>query len=132
MKVGIIALTLTLAVATGVAQNEKGNPERGRYLAESVAMCVQCHSPREADGTLVRTKLYDGAAIPVGKPNQLKQWADFAPRIAGLPQYSEQQLITLLTTGIGRDGKLLRAPMPTFKMTRQDAADVAAFLKGQR
>lgn len=131
MKAGFLALFVSFACATVFAQ-EKGNPERGKYLSESVAMCVQCHSPREADGTLIRSKLYDGAAIPVGKPNQLKQWADFAPRIAGLPQYSEQQLVTLLTTGIGRDGKMLRAPMPTFKMSRQDAADVAAYLKGLR
>lgn len=132
MKVGVIVLISSLAVAASLAQTEKGNPDRGRYLAENVAMCIQCHSPREADGTLLRTKLYDGAAIPVGKPNQLRQWADFAPRIAGLPQYTEQQMITLLTTGIGREGKALRAPMPTFKMTRQDAADVAAFLKALR
>src|SRR5262250_32718 len=27
--------------------------ERGRYLANDVAMCVQCHSPRDENGALI-------------------------------------------------------------------------------
>jgi mono/diheme cytochrome c family protein len=147
MRAMLLGLVVSLAPALSVAQEKsaalgvKANPDHGRYLAENVAMCIQCHTPREANGTLIHSKLYEGAAIPVAKPVQWNRlgnrlgntlgntWAEFAPRIAGLPQYSEEQFITLLTTGIGREGKPLRAPMPTFTLTRQDAGDIAAYLK---
>ena len=135
MRVVAVALVMC-GVAVGFGQQEKsaniptrGDAAHGRYLAENVAMCVQCHTPREANGELIRTRAFAGAAVPVNRPSQFLVWAEFAPRIAGLPQYSEDQMLTLLMTGVGREGKPLRAPMPTFKMTRQDAEDIVAFLK---
>ena len=132
-----VKTSLYLALSVAAFGQQKTTPgstpstriEHGKYIAENVAMCVQCHSPREATGELVRSKLFEGAPIPVDKPSQLSVWADYAPRIAGLPQYTEDQMVKLLTTGIGREGKPLRAPMPTFKMTLQDAADVVTYLK---
>lgn len=107
----------------------KPNLENGKYITERVAMCVQCHTPREANGDLIGSKLFEGAAIPVERPSQFRLWAEFAPRIAGLPQYSTEQFIRLVTTGIGKEGKPLRSPMPTFKLSIQDAQDVEAFLR---
>lgn len=132
-----VLVVTCIALFTGVAESQTKpdravSSERGGYLANNVALCVQCHSPRTDRGDLIASRLFDGAPIPVPKPNQLNVWAEFAPRIAGLPQYTEEQLIVLLTAGIGRDGKPLRAPMPTFKMSWQDAADVAAYLKSLR
>lgn len=133
---GLIGVVVcSIVVATCVAQQKTivtaagKNEERGRYFVENVAMCVQCHSPRDASGDLIRSQVFGGAAIPVGRPSQIASWSEFAPRIAGLPQYTEEQMVRLLTTGIGREGKSLRSPMPTFKMTTQDAGDVAAYLK---
>jgi cytochrome c553 len=135
-------LTITLVFAFTIASTAQqtktdatkndANVERGKYISENVAMCIQCHSPRAATGELIRTKLFNGAPIPVGKPSQLNVWAEYAPRIAGLPQYSEEQLVKLLTTGIGKEGKPLRSPMPTFKLSLQDARDVAAYLQAIR
>lgn len=126
---------LTVSCALAQPKNaaaSSGNAERGRYLAHDVAMCIQCHTPRGPEGQLLSDRAFEGAPIPVGKPAQWNVWAEFAPRIAGLPQYTEEQMLTLLTTGIGREGKPLRAPMPTFRMSRQDALDVAAYLKSLR
>lgn len=117
---------------TGFSQQKKGSVERGKYLAENVAMCVQCHTPRDASGSLIWSKLYDGAPVPVQRPGWQNSWAEFAPRIAGLPQYSDEQMMILLTAGIGREGKPLRSPMPTFHMTREDAEDLSAFLKAMK
>lgn len=117
------------AARTGVA---RGDVQRGRYIANDLAMCVQCHTPRGTDGQLLLDRAFGGAPIPATKPAPWGTWAEFAPRIAGLPQYSTEQMITLLTTGIGREGKPLRAPMPPFKMNRQDAEDVTAYLKSLR
>ena len=52
------------------------------------------------------------------------------PRNKGLPGYDDALALRLLTEGsIGRKGEQLRAPMPRFHMTRQDAADVIAFMR---
>jgi mono/diheme cytochrome c family protein len=130
----LIVLCLVVA-SVSFAQKKAEEPkrslsvERGKYLVENIANCTQCHTPRESSGDLIRAKLFDGAAVPVGKPSWANTWAEFAPRIAGLPQYSDEQAVKLLSTGIGREGKPLRAPMPVFRMTQQDAQDVVMYLK---
>ena len=106
-----------------------GNIAHGRYLAERVAMCVECHSGRDAQGNIIESELFLGGPIPVAPPWP-NDWANRAPRNRGLPGYTDQQAMRLLTDGaIGRDGKQLRPPMPRFRMTAQDAADVIAFLR---
>lgn len=106
-----------------------GNIAHGQYLAEHVAMCVECHSGRDAQGNIVESELFLGGAIPFAPPWP-NDWANRAPRNRGLPGYTDEQAIRLLTQGaIARDGRQLRAPMPRFRMTPQDAADVIAFLR---
>jgi mono/diheme cytochrome c family protein len=106
-----------------------GNSEHGRYLVEQVAMCGQCHSPRNDNGEIIREQWLRGAPIPVQNPYIYQAWAEFAPRIAGLPQYTDEQALTLFTTGIARTGKELRRPMPPFRMSEEDAKDVIAYLR---
>jgi mono/diheme cytochrome c family protein len=106
-----------------------GNAAHGRYLVESVAMCVECHSGRDARGNIIDTQRYMGGSIPFAPPWP-NDWAMRAPRNKGLPGYDDALALRLLTEGsIGRKGEQLRAPMPRFHMTRQDAADVIAFMR---
>jgi hypothetical protein len=106
-----------------------GNIAHGRYLAEHVAMCIECHSGRDAQGNIIESELFLGGPIPFAPPWP-NDWANRAPRNRGLPGYTDEQALRLLTEGaIGRDGKQLRPPMPRFRMTTQDAADVIAFLR---
>jgi len=106
-----------------------GNIAHGRYLAERVAMCIECHSRRDAQGNIIQSEAFLGGPIPVAPPGAT-DWANRAPRNRGLPGYTDEQALRLLTEGaIGRDGKQLRLPMPRFRMTTQDAADVIAFLR---
>jgi mono/diheme cytochrome c family protein len=108
-----------------------GNAEHGRYLAEHVAMCVECHSGRDDRGNIIESEKYLGGAIPFSPPWP-NDWATRAPRNKGLPGYTDSQALRLLTEGaIGRDGVQLRPPMPRFRMTPQDAADVIAFLRSE-
>lgn len=110
-------------------QKFSGNVEHGRYLAERVAMCVECHSGRDGAGNIVDSERFMGAPVPVKSPWK-EEWAIRAPRNRGLPGYTEEEGIRLLTEGaIARDGRQLRLPMPRFRMTKQDAADVVAYLK---
>ena len=107
-----------------------GNVEHGRYLVEKVAMCVECHSPRDAQGNIIDSRRYLGAPVPF-RPPWPNDWAIWAPRNKGLTGYEDDALaMRLLTQGsIGRDGTPLRSPMPKFYMTPEDARDVIAFMR---
>jgi hypothetical protein len=110
----------------GAAQ---GHIEHGRYIVERVVMCAECHSTRDEQGQIVPDTRFMGGPVPV-RPPWPNDWAIRAPRIAGLPGYTEELGIRLLTQGaISRTGAPLRRPMPPFHMTAQDAADVVAYLK---
>ncbi len=109
-----------------------GDVARGRYIANSVAMCVQCHTPRNADGTLDETRLFQGAAIPVESPFHGQEWAFQAPAIAGLAGFNTEDEFSLLTTGHRRDGHVPKPPMPPFRLSPDDARAVIAYLRSLR
>ncbi len=107
----------------------RGDVERGRYLVENVSMCGECHSTRDAAGTIVAHLRFMGGPMPVTAPRAL-DFPLYIPRIAGLPGYTDDQAVRLLTEGaIKRDGTQLRPPMPRFRMTPDDAAAVIAYLR---
>jgi mono/diheme cytochrome c family protein len=109
-----------------------GDIARGRYIVESVAMCGECHSSRDGQGTIIPSTRFMGGPIPV-MPPWPNTWANRAPRIAGLPGYTDDLAVRLLTKGaISRDGYPLRLPMPRFTMTREDALAVATYLRSQQ
>jgi mono/diheme cytochrome c family protein len=104
--------------------------EHGRYIVERVSMCFECHTPRDERGGLQRNDWLLGAPIPVSPPRfDEANWAIRAPRIAGMPGYTEPEGIRLLTRGIGRTGKHLRPPMPPFRFSETDARAIVAYLK---
>jgi mono/diheme cytochrome c family protein len=102
---------------------------RGEYLVSHVAMCVQCHTPRDAKGELDRTRLFRGAPIPLRSPFPNRSWALAAPAIAGLPGWSSEDAGVLLTTGRRPMGYTPKPPMPPFRLSREDADAVIAFLR---
>ena len=103
---------------------------RGKYLVESVAMCVQCHTPRSQTGELLETRYLQGGPVPVSAPPNFRiEWAYKAPAIAGLPGYTIQDGIKLLMEGVTPDGRTPKAPMPKFRLSRSDAEAVVSYLK---
>src|ERR1700751_1330813 len=102
---------------------------RGKYLVEDVAMCGMCHTPRDSSGNLDRSRWLEGAPLWLQPSVPIADWPLQAPRIAGSPPGSDAELVTLLTTGIWKTGQPLRSPMPQFRMTRQDATAVVAYLR---
>ena len=106
-----------------------GNLEHGRYLVERVVMCYECHSARDASGNIVPGTRFKGGPMPM-RPPWPANWPETIPRIAGLPGYTDELAMRLLTQGaVKRDGTLLRRPMPAFRMSPQDAADVIAYIR---
>jgi mono/diheme cytochrome c family protein len=106
--------------------------ERGRYVAQQVAMCVQCHSPRNERGELQQASLFDGGPIPFKSPFPGQNWAFAAPRIAGLPGWDANEVVKLLRTGRDSTGWSPRPPMPPFRLSEEDAKAVVAYLKSLR
>jgi mono/diheme cytochrome c family protein len=98
--------------------------ERGKYIVEEVAKCVNCHTPRDANGEIDRTQELKGAPVFFQPAQHVADWPQICPRLRGTPPGTDEEMITLLTTG-----KPLRDPMPKFHMTREDAAAVVAYLK---
>ena len=136
MKIWLAASTAFLAIAFANHAREQetisGNANHGAYLVERALMCIQCHSPREQKGNLIPSQLFMGAPIPVTPPAWATNWALLAPRIAGLPAYTEEDALRLLARGIARTGAPPRSPMPPFRLSDQDAHDIYAFLMSLR
>jgi mono/diheme cytochrome c family protein len=130
----LAALTLLLVTASAQQTTKAPNADaadvaHGKYLVEDVAMCVQCHTPRNGDGTLDRSRLLQGAPVIWAPANGDPNWPLTAPRIGGTPPASDADMIKLLTTGIWTNGQPLRLPMMPFRMNESDAKAVVAYLK---
>jgi hypothetical protein len=96
---------------------------------EGVAMCGMCHTPRTDSGELDTSHSLDGASVWLLPAHPTENWPLKAPRIAGTPPASDEDMIRLLTTGVWTDGSHLRPPMPQFRMSREDAGAVVAYLR---
>jgi mono/diheme cytochrome c family protein len=124
------AAAAILAPVRGESAAGDASVERGKYLVERVAMCGECHTPRDQNGRLIRSEFLRGAPVPVkAPPYPNMKWAIKAPAIAGLPGYSKEQGARLLTEGISAAGRLPDPPMPRFRLTAADADAVVAYLK---
>ena len=133
------ALTLAEPGRTASAQDQAQSAakdtaaliKRGEYLANGVAMCVICHSPKGEDGLPIKGREFEGGIIPA-KPtlSGMNSWAEQAPALRTLAYGAEADIIELLQTGVWpRDGKPLRLPMPPFSMSEEDARAIVLYLQ---
>lgn len=128
----VVVLPATMLTGTRVSATQ-GDVARGDYIVHSVAMCVQCHTPRTHDGTLLMDQQFQGAPMPVKSPYALRPFAFAAPHIAGLPGgWTEDAFVHFLMTGDPGDRPKPQPPMPPFRMSEADARAVAAYLKSLR
>jgi mono/diheme cytochrome c family protein len=111
---------------------------RGDYLVNHVAACVDCHTPRNPDGTPDMTKFM------AGSPN----FADLAPtddtkgaihaknltpdNATGLGTWTDAEIKKAFLDGIDKDGNVLVPVMPYFvfhNMSAEDADAIVAYLR---
>jgi len=92
-------------------------------------MCGQCHTPRDSNGNLDRSRWLQGGPVRWVPAEVGPDWPLIAPRIGGTPPANDADMIKLLTTGIWTTGKPLRFPMMPFRMTEADAKAVVAYLR---
>ena len=100
---------------------------RGRYLAEALAHCGECHTPRNALGGLKRGAWLAGAADPSGKGH--------IPNITpGKLDWSEEDIVAYLTSGFTPEfdsvgGHMVRVVENMARLPESDRAAIAAYLK---
>jgi len=120
---------IVLPLAGGAATPDNEQIAHGKYLVEQVAKCDDCHSPHDAKGQVVVGKDLAGTKLDFQPIHPVPGWATAAPPIAGLPGLTPSQVTHLLTAGIREDGKPPAPPMPSYHMSRADAAAIVAYLK---
>ena len=132
--------TLLLAAVSALSLSGKGSSdptatspvqselERGEYIVHHVAMCVQCHSPRDKSGKLRSDRLLMGGQVPFKTPWK-DRWAELAPNLKQLLGYTDEEAMQLLTEGLKRNGQAPRGPMPPFRLNEADAKAVIAYLR---
>lgn len=125
---GLLLLATSCGPAARVAAMPLADAERGRYLVEHVGLCTDCHNPRNEKGEFVKERWLQGAPIPF-TPTVPMPWAPVSAPIAGLPTLDDEAAVHFLRTGELPGGRLVRPPMPPYRMNEQDARDVVAHLR---
>ncbi len=126
----IMALGQSKSAPARAKTSNGGAEARGKYIVEGVARCGQCHTPQDAEGVPDKAQWLRGAPVPWSPSKPDPNWPLTAPRIGGTPlPASDDDMVKLLTTGIWTNGEHLRPPMPQFRMNREDAEAVVAYLK---
>jgi mono/diheme cytochrome c family protein len=100
---------------------------RGRYLAEAVSHCAECHSPRDMLGGIKSAGRYAGGQDPEG--------VGYDPNIApaGIGHWSRQDLIRVLTDGMTPDLRIVGGSMRsvvanTAQLPETDRAAIAEYI----
>ncbi|MCC7034547.1 MAG: cytochrome C [Acidobacteria bacterium] len=106
--------------------------ERGRYLAEHVAVCVDCHSER--DWSKFAGPIKPGTHGKGGETFS-RETGDvpgtiFASNItpAAIGSWTDGELMHAVTTGVARDGRAMFPIMPYLNYGRAAADDIQAIL----
>lgn len=101
--------------------------ERGRYIAEAMAHCTECHTPRNVLGGLQTAKWLGGAPNPSGEGK--------IPNItSGKLTWSEADIVEYLTTGFTPEfdsvgGHMVHVVENMARLRESDRQAVAAYLK---
>ena len=136
-KLGIMVLTAVVLLALVNTKFSFAEPPaaaaakiaRGKYLVQSVSMCGDCHSPHNEKGEPIPGKELRGATLPFKPLTPMPIWADKAPNIAGLRGWEDADAVKFLMTGLAYNDLPARPPMPQYKMNKEDAEAVVAYLK---
>ena len=106
----------------------------GKYLAEEVAKCADCHTPSGADGKLDQAKYMKGKVMEVQPIETIEHWHKTAPDITPSGRLwtrwgGAEAMKKYLMTGLTPSGRPAGPPMPTYKLKEADAAAIVAFLQ---
>jgi mono/diheme cytochrome c family protein len=111
------------------ATPQQGEVDRGRYLVDNVAMCSECHTPRNENGEIDTVRYLQGAPIWITPVHPTPNWANRAPALSGLEGFTDDQVETVLEKGVGPNGLTIQPPMHIYHMNHGDAQAIVAYLR---
>lgn len=124
--------TFALFVASLAFPGEK-EIAYGKYLAEEVAKCQDCHTPKSATGELDKTKWLKGATLDFQPVTPIERWHKTSPDITPSgrlwQRWGEKAVLEYLQTGLTPKGKPADPPMPAYKLKKADAEAMLEYLK---
>ena len=102
---------------------------RGRYLVNS-AGCADCHTPRKEDGSPIEELMFAGGERwDLGPYGTVVTSNITSDKETGLGGWTDQEIRTVLTTGVRRDGsRMLPFPMPWTAYKNWSPADLDAIV----
>lgn len=131
MKRFFAILMAALFANSGVAQSD--GARRGRYLTEQVANCQGCHTRHLVTGELDRSAWLKGAILHLSSDDSSGKLIAPSPDItsggAFWRRWGGDGMLQFLVTGRKPDGRTADGSMPHFKLRRDDAKSIVAYLK---
>jgi mono/diheme cytochrome c family protein len=110
--------------------------ERGRYIAQNFAGCMDCHSPHDwttHEASISAGMMGAGEIFPLADLPGVLIAANLTPDPeTGTGNWTDDQLARAIREGIGHDGRALfpLMPYPNFKaMSDEDLASVIVYLR---
>jgi mono/diheme cytochrome c family protein len=98
----------------------------GKYLAD-IGHCMECHTPREAKGTLAMAKVGAGGQVFAG-PWGKSVSRNLTPHETGLKGWTDAQIATSIRTGMDRQGQPYKPPMAFGFYKNISDSDMAALI----
>jgi mono/diheme cytochrome c family protein len=101
----------------------------GEYLA-NIGHCMECHTPLGEDGMLDFANQFGAGGFEFHGPWGVSVSANITP--AGVGSYSDEELKTVIQTGVRPDGSHVLPPMPVTyyaNITPQDMDALVAYLR---
>lgn len=105
--------------------------ERGRYLANGFAFCIDCHSERDF-------AKFSGPVVPgtEGKGGfDLGEGAGFVPasnitqdKETGIGSWTDGEIFRAITSGVNKEGKFLAPMMPYTEFSKMDKEDIYSII----
>ena len=128
----LLALLTVVPLQLHAQKADAQKVARGKYLVEEVAKCQKCHTPADERGQPDRARWLQGGPVPIQPARPTADWAYEAPKIAGLPGWTDADAIRFFQTGVTASGYRARAPMNEYHLPRADAEAIVAYLRSLR
>jgi mono/diheme cytochrome c family protein len=116
----VMARTYTVTPPSVPIPSDPAAIARGKYLAENVAVCTECHGT-DFGGKVVEENAAMGRLVA----------ANITRGRGGLPaDYSDQDFVRVLTHGVKRDGRsVIFMPVVDYRFTAEDLGALIAYVK---
>jgi mono/diheme cytochrome c family protein len=126
------ATAFAVVAATLSLYGQDAKVERGKYLAEEVARCQECHTPRTESGEFNRAQWMKGATL-VGVPaTPIADWHQKSPDLTSTStlwtRWGQDGFAKFLQTAKTPRGGKAGPPMPAYTLKAEDAEAITAYL----